>query len=67
MTDFIASAAGEFAKLKIQNVEVAGNTQVKISAKSHLHKLVKQPRSVFNHHALMPVHRVCRSEFVPVK
>ena len=40
MTDLIASAAGEFGRLKIQNVDISGDIQAKNARKEHPPELV---------------------------
>ena len=40
MTDFIASAAGGFGRLKIQNLDMSGDIQAKNARKEHPPQLV---------------------------
>ena len=49
MTDLIASAAGGFGRLKIQNVDISGDIQAKNARKEHPPQLVIDPRGLVNH------------------
>ena len=48
MADLIASAAGGFGRLKIQNVDISGDIQAKNARKEHPPQLVMVPRGLVN-------------------